>query len=88
VKANPSNNTNSSVNSKGPTIAAVVKSSVSNHTTTTSSVSTTVSQSITTQTSTTTVGNFATVAASNIHNKHTRKFYLSSKIKSTINDLN
>ncbi|XP_060851090.1 CCR4-NOT transcription complex subunit 3 isoform X1 [Rhopalosiphum padi] len=69
VKANPSNNANSTVNSKGPTIAAVVKSSVSNHTTTTSSVST-VSQSITTQTSTTTVGNFATVAASNIHNKH------------------
>jgi len=73
VKANPSNNANSTVNSKGPTIAAVVKSSVSNHTTTTSSVST-VSQSITTQTSTTTVGNFATVAASNIHNKHARKF--------------
>jgi len=72
VKANPSNNTNSTVNSKGPTIAAVVKSSVNNHTTTTPSVST-VSQSITTQTSTTTVGNFATVAASNIHNKHTRK---------------
>lgn len=30
-------------------------------------------QSVTTQTSTTTVGNFATVAASNLHNKHTRK---------------
>jgi len=73
VKANPSNNANPSVNSKGPTIAAVVKSSVSNnHTTTTSGVST-VSQSITTQTSTTTVGNFATVAASNIHNKNSRK---------------
>jgi CCR4-NOT transcription complex subunit 3 len=72
VKANPSNITNPTVNIKGPTIAAVVKSSVSNnHTTTTSSVST-VSQSITTQTSTTTVGNFATVAASNIHNKHSQ----------------
>lgn len=56
-----------------PTIAAVVKLSVSNLTTTTSSTCT-VTQSITTQTSTTTVGNFATVAASNLHNKHTRKF--------------
>lgn len=69
VKANLSINANTTVNSKGPTIAAVVKSSVNNHTTTTSGVST-VSQSITTQTSTTAVGNFATVAASNIHNKH------------------
>lgn len=80
MKANPSNNTNSTVNNKGPTIAAVVKSSISNHTTTTSSVST-VSQSITTQTSTTTVGNFATVAASNIHNKHTRKSFFKIIIK-------
>lgn len=33
------------------------------------------SQSITTQSSTTTVGNFATVAASNLHNKNARKFF-------------
>lgn len=71
VKAN-SSNTNSSLNSKGPTIAAVVKSSVSNHTTLTSSIST-VAQSTISQTSTSTVGNFATVAASNLHNKHPRK---------------
>jgi len=69
---NSSNSANPTVNSKGPTIAAVVKSSVNNHITTSSSLST-VAQSITTQTSTTTVGNFATVAASNLHNKHTRK---------------
>lgn len=72
IKANSSNNTNTTVNSKGPTIAAVVKSSVSNHTTT-SSVPI-VAQSITTQSNIITVGNFATVAASNLHNKHTRKF--------------
>ncbi|XP_025410027.1 CCR4-NOT transcription complex subunit 3 [Sipha flava] len=71
IKATSSSSANTTVNSKGPTIAAVVKSSVNNHTTTTSSVST-VAQSITTQTSTTTVGNFATVAASNLHNKHTQ----------------
>lgn len=36
---------------------------------------TTVSQSITTQSSTSIVGNFATVAASNLHSKNARKFF-------------
>ncbi|VVC28163.1 CCR4-NOT complex, subunit 3/ 5,CCR4-Not complex component, Not N-terminal domain,NOT2/NOT3/NOT5 [Cinara cedri] len=71
IKPNSSNSTNSTVNSKAPTIAAVVKSSVSNHTTTTSSVPI-MAQSITTQSNTITVGNFATVAASNLHSKHTQ----------------
>ncbi|XP_050429834.1 CCR4-NOT transcription complex subunit 3 isoform X1 [Adelges cooleyi] len=70
VKVNSSSNTNSTATIKAPTIAAVVKSSVTNHNTTASNTSQTVSQSVTTQTSTTTVGNFATVAASNLHNKH------------------
>ncbi|XP_050532523.1 CCR4-NOT transcription complex subunit 3 isoform X2 [Daktulosphaira vitifoliae] len=64
VRANSSSNAS---NTKGPTIAAVVKSSASNSTTSTH----TVSQTIITQSTTTTTGNFATVAASNLHNKHT-----------------
>lgn len=59
--------------SKGPIIAAaVVKSSASNQTTP-SSVAITV-QSVS-KSNTVTVGKFATKGASNLHNKHTSKFY-------------